>query len=348
MNSKWWYPGFKGFFETANLVSLSILAVAAYLTVDWMLFGLGIAVEAVYLGWTFRSLSYRSKLELRAQAGKPDVDPLDPTLLVVTVTGFVAILFFGFGKHLLNHRFPDLTHAEGWEAGAIVWTGLFLLYYLIKFRATGNVFVDKFVIVLIAFLGAVLLILAWNSMGRWEHHIPFVMAVGLCFLVIDLLSALLHTDKKERMLSRNSLWWADVPMVFAFAILWSYLLIHRDTENPDVFVSGVISCQLLISNVAFVVMEFGLLQPPQVASSTSEEANSFPQEISPSSTGSTIAARDAADRGSLGERHHGSAGGSAAFPGVRSGADGSGAGAVPYPGDRTVAEPPASSRLERA
>lgn len=262
--SKWWYPGFRAFVETANLVALAILGVASYLTIDWVLFGIGTAAEVVYLGWRFRSRPYRLQLELRARSGKPAVDPLDPALLVVTVTGFVVILFFGFGKHLLNHRFPDLTHAEGWEAGAIVWTGLFLLYYLVKFRATGNFIIDKFVIVAMAFLGAVLLIYAWSSMGRWADHIPFVMAIGLCFLIIDGLSALFHAEKKERMLSRNSLWWADVPMVFAFGVLWAYLLMHRDTENPDVFVSGVISCQLLISNAAFVVMEFGLLQPPQV------------------------------------------------------------------------------------
>lgn len=264
--SKWWYPGLRAIVETANLVALAILCVASFLTIDWVLFGVGIALEATYLGWRSRSPHYRRQLELRAESGKPDLDPLDPLLLVVTVTGFVVILFFGFGKHLLNHRFPDLTHAEGWEAGAIVWTGLFLLYYLVKFRATGNFIVDKFVIVIIAFLGAVLLILAWSSMGRWADHIPFVMAIGFCFLIIDGLSMLFHPDEKEKMLSRNSLWWADVPMVFAFAVLWGYLLMHRDTENPDVFVSGVISCQLLISNAAFVVMEFGLLQPPHVAS----------------------------------------------------------------------------------
>jgi hypothetical protein len=260
--SKWWYPGVRAFLETVNLVSLAILSVASFLTADWALFGIGIVVELFYLVWRSKSPHYRKQLESRAQSGKLDVNPLDPMLLVVTVTGFVSILFFGFGKHLLNHRFPDLTHAEGWEAGAIVWTGLFLLYYLVKFRVTGNFFLDKLVIVLVAFLGAVLLILAWRSMGRWAEHIPFVLSIGICFLVIDGLSSLFHEDPKEKMLSRNSLWWADVPMVFSLFVLWIYLLMHRDTENPDVFVSGVISCQLLISNAAFVVMEFGLLEPP--------------------------------------------------------------------------------------
>jgi len=262
-HSKWWYPVLKAFLETVSLVSLAILIVASFLTADWVLFGTGVFVELLYLGWRSRSPHYKEQLEARAQSGKLDVNPLDPILLVVTVTGFVVILFFGFGKHLLNHRFPDLTHAEGWEAGAIVWTGLFLLYYLFKFRVTGNFFIDKFASVVVAAGGTLLLILAWRSMGRWTDHIPYVLLIGICFLAIDGLSALFHKDEKEKLLSRNSLWWADVPMVCSLFILWIYLLMHRDTENPDVFVSGVISCQLLISNTAFVVMEFGLLQPPQ-------------------------------------------------------------------------------------
>jgi hypothetical protein len=271
---KWWYPGLRAFLETVNLVTLATLIVASFLTADWMLFGMGIFMELLYLGWRSRSPHYREQLDMRAQSGKLDVDPLDPMLLVVTVTGFVIILFFGFGKHLLNHRFPNLTHAEGWEAGAIVWTGLFLLYYLVKFRVTGNFFIDKFVIVIVTTGGTLLLILAWRSMGKWADHIPFVLLIGICFLLIDGLSARFHKDEREKTLSRNSLWWADVPMVFSLLVLWIYLLMHRDTENPDVFVSGVISCQLLISNAAFVVMEFGLLQPPQAQESKDGPAGS--------------------------------------------------------------------------
>ena len=261
--SNWWYSGFRAFVETANLVALALLCVASYLTNDWLLFGIGIAIELVYLVWRSRSPHYRTQLEERAQSGRRVGDPLDALLVVITITGFLVILFFGFGKHLLDRRFPYLTHAEGWEAGAIVWTGLFFFFYLVKLRATDSVFVDKFVVVIIAFVGTGLLVLAWNSMGRWATHIPFVMGIGLCFLIMDWLGMRFHPEKIERMVSRNSLIWAHVPMIITLSVLWAYLLMHRDTENPEVLVPGLISCQLLISNTAFVVMELGLLQPPR-------------------------------------------------------------------------------------
>src|SRR5438046_670195 len=52
-------------------------------------------------------------------------------------------------------------------------------------------------------------------------------------------------------------------MVAAFIILLVYLWIHADAEHQNVFVSSVISCQLVISNVVFVVMEFGFLRQPE-------------------------------------------------------------------------------------
>jgi hypothetical protein len=79
--------------------------------------------------------------------------------------------------------------------------------------------------------------------------------------VIDLLVVVLHTDPEEQNRSKASLFGADVPMVVAFSVLMAYLWWHHDTENPDVFVSGVVACQLLISNAVFVVTEFGLLRP---------------------------------------------------------------------------------------
>ena len=262
--SKWWYRGFRAFFETANLVALAILCLASFLTIDSNLFYAGILLEAIYLA--LRSGSTRYGEQLAQQGERSEEFYLDQALLVVTVTGFVVIMFFGFGKHLLTHRFPDLTHAEGWEAGAIAWTGLFLFYYLVKFRATGEVFFDKLIALFLTCVGGYLVWQAGTSIGKWSDHLPFVTAIGLIFLLVDGLSMFFHIDPKERMLSRNSLWWADVPMVFAFGVLWGYLLMHRDTETPDVFVSGVISCQLLISNAAFVVMEFELLRPPDGAS----------------------------------------------------------------------------------
>jgi hypothetical protein len=290
--ANWFKRGFGALKETANLVSLTIVIAATLLTGDWGLLLIGLKVEGVYLAvallvtcnWFTSSqavharmprltkllTSYRRRLEIsRAPASKTQESfVLDQLLLIVTVAGFVVIIFFGFGKHLLTHKWFYLTHAEGWEAGAIWWTGLFLVYYLFKAPPTRNVTVDKIIIVILVAVNALLLWRAWKTIGgKPLNHIPFVMGIAACFLLIDLLSTIFRDDKDiEKPRSRASLFWADIPMVFSFLVLYAYLKLHRDTEAPEVFVAGVVACQLLISNAVFIVMEFGFLRLPGAAS----------------------------------------------------------------------------------
>lgn len=261
-------PVKKAILETANLSALTVLITAFLLTFDPYLLGCGFGLEILYLIWAHKSTRYQERLN--ARSGKPVVKVLDRVLLVVTVAGFVVIFFFGFGKHLLNHKLPYLTHAQGWEAGAIGWTTLFLFYYLAKFRASGKVDVHILAMLIIGISYVVLLGLACYTLyvGEPRLHVVCVMLIGGCFCLIDSLSMKHHEDDYERKLSRASLRWADIPMVASVFVLLVYLLIHRDAEAPEVFVSGVISCQLLISNAVFVVMEFGLLGPPQPTSET--------------------------------------------------------------------------------
>ncbi|MBD0370245.1 MAG: hypothetical protein ICV60_05370 [Pyrinomonadaceae bacterium] len=265
--SKSWNRAREAVKETANLVSLTILFLASALTLDVWLLVTGLGIELLYLCIASFLPHYRRQLEARVQSGKPQVKRLDRLLFIVTVAGLVIIVFFGFGKHLLSHPWPTLTHAGGWEAGALIWTSLFLIYYLIKFPFTRNGVVDK-IIIFIALGTLPLIYLAWASMG-WTSvgsevkHVIYVLAIGACFFVIDYLIWKKHPDDEEKNLSRASFYWADIPMVVAFTTLLVYLLIHRDTEHREVFVSGVIACQLLISNAVFIVMEFGLLQPPE-------------------------------------------------------------------------------------
>jgi hypothetical protein len=265
--SDWRHRGWTAFIEIANLTIFTILCMASFLTGDKLLFGIGIVVEGFYLVWASWSARYRKRLELRVKSGRHAVTFLDGVLLVVTIMGFVVILFFGFGKHLLSHRWPYLTHAEGWEAGAIGWTGLFLFYYIAKFRDIRSLPVNTIVKALLLLASGWLLVAAWNSIRttreRPMEHVLYVWLIGVSFLFTDLLVMKYHDDPKECNLSRSSLMWADIPMVVAFFVLLVYLGFHPDTENKDVFVSGVVSCQLLISNVVFIVMEFGLLQSPK-------------------------------------------------------------------------------------
>jgi hypothetical protein len=242
---------------SCNIVAFAIVAWAAALTTDWLLLAIFAAVELAFLLSASTSTTIRGWIETRRGASK---DFLDYVLLWVTASGFVVISFFGFGKHLLTHPWPSLTHAAGWEAGAIVWTGLFLFYYIAKFKFTNIAGVDKAVVILLAVGNWKLLSLAWSSMGRPIEHVLCVLLVGCSFLIIDGFMTVKHAVPKERSLSRASLVWADAPMVGSLLILWVFLLVHRDTEHPDIFVSGVVSCQLLISNAIFVVMEFGVLR----------------------------------------------------------------------------------------
>jgi len=261
--SEWWDRVKKAFMKTANWVALTLLIVPSYLTSDKLLFAIGMVMELVYLLLAPLLPGYQT----RAQSNKRRVeDPLDRWLLIVTVAGFVVIFFFGFGKHLFNHPWPYLTHAEGWEVGAITWTALFLVYYLFKFRVTTNPTVDKFIFIVIIGCGYPLLTAAWQSMKNPINHVFYVWLIGVCFFLIDLLIVIKHPLPKEQNRSRASLFWADAPMVVAFPVLMAYLWWHPDTENPEVFVSGVVACQLLMSNAVFIVMEFGLLGSPKEAS----------------------------------------------------------------------------------
>ena len=257
---EWWNSGKNPFTEAGNLMVLSILVVASVLTMDLILFWIGVTVEVVYLVLASLPTRYKEKrriaLDRAFQRGEYGYDRL---LLVVTVAGFVVILFFGFGKHLLNHQWPYLSHAEDWEAGAIIWTGLFLVYYVVKFKVTGKVW-DKVVMIPVCCLGTLLLIRAWNTMGKPHDHVLAVLGIGACLSFIDLINWLFHEIPRERMRSRESLFWADIPIMAAVLVLYFYLWVHPDTESPEVFVSGVISCQLLMSNTFFIVTEFGWLQ----------------------------------------------------------------------------------------
>jgi hypothetical protein len=270
-----------------------MVVVASVVTLDWVPPSVCLLLECVYLvGYAYWP---RLQARLGTRSGSPElpetdqviatgtagrindfllnpperhsVSFLDGWLLVVTVAGLVIIFFFGFGKHLLSHPLPYFTHAQGWEAGAILWTYTFLLYYMVKVPSTKNIPADSFIKVLVPVVSTGLLVLAWLSMKSHQPtlHVITIWAIGVCFLLVDSLVVRYHPDPKERDLSRASRKWADWPMVASLGVLFLYLVVHPDTEQKEVFVSGIVACQLLISNSVFVVMEFGLLASPNSA-----------------------------------------------------------------------------------
>jgi hypothetical protein len=282
-----------GLTRTANIAILTILVAASIVTTDRLLMEVGLALEAIYLfAYVFWPAKYRrqAKLVVSTDSGagseslmqyllappkKRRADFLDGVLVVVTLIGFVVIGFFGFGKHLLTNPWPYLTHAEGWDMGALIWTGFFLLYYTWKFPLTNVRMVDKAIISIIGWGSLPLIFAAALTMKQPIWHVFYVWLIGVVFFSIDLLLWKRHPVREERELSRTTLIWADTPVVVSFAILLLYCIYHRDTEH-EVFVSGIVSCQLLISNAVFIVTEFGLLQSPE----SSDGQTPKPNEVS--------------------------------------------------------------------
>ena len=250
---------------TANLVALTIVGWAAFLTWDKWLAVAGFAIETTFLVWATWSPKYQERLKLRNT--KPRPKWIDLWLLFVTVSGFVVILFFGFGKRLLTPRWLSLSHAQGWEAGAIGWTALFLFYYLFKYQDTKRPAFTRALYILLAIVSTLLLILLLYSMEIPILHVFGVLALGVCFLIIDLVLVFQHKSDDEQRRSLASLVGADIPMVTTLSLLLLYLWIYYDADGRDVFVSGVIACQLLFSNAVFVATEFAWLQLPTFASS---------------------------------------------------------------------------------
>lgn len=243
------------FENTMNLLALSVMLAAWLLTDDTLLLTIAIVGEMLYLSAVFWWKRIPERLRWEAGLG---VDALDRVLLVVAVVGVLVVMFFGFGKHLMTHRLPELTHAAGWEGGAIAWTCLFVFYYLCKLGRLDkrwNVLLGLGLLIAFGFC----LWQAWRTMGDPLPHVLWLGGVVVVLLCSDWIMAYRHTDPKERRLSRASLWWADLPTAAVFGILALYLLLHPDAERREVFVAGVVTCQLFFSNTVFIVMEFEVL-----------------------------------------------------------------------------------------
>jgi len=243
---------------TANLLSLTIVAWSAFLTWDIYLAVTAVAVELIFLIYA------ASSQKRRLRTAQPRPKGIDFWLLFVTVSGFVVILFFGFGKMLLTPRWLSLSHAQGWEAGAIAWTALFFVYYLFKFQKTKNPARYQVINGVLWICFFVLVIGLYQTMEYPVWHVALVLMVGVCFLVLDLVLIFEidpHQDEDDEVnRSLASLVGADIPMVGTLFLLWLYLVIYYDADSRDVFVSGVIACQLLFSNAVFVVTEFAWLK----------------------------------------------------------------------------------------
>jgi hypothetical protein len=197
------------------------------------------------------------------QARHADIDTQNRNLALVfvTVCGAISTGFLGFGKHLFHYPFPTYTHGDGWEVSALVWTIIFVVYYIVKFQTVENSTLNKFVALGAAFLSLSLFFFAFQSLNAHRPivHVLCVCGIGVALLSCDWFMARKHKDESQRAAFARNCLIADAPPLVGFLVLLAYIGQHPDAESPEVFISGIIAAQLWISNVIFVVSESEIL-----------------------------------------------------------------------------------------
>lgn len=208
------------------------------------------------------------------QEGEPrnGVSPKDNIgLWVIAVSGALLIFCFGFGNEWSwmqkivkwSLRVPQLSPSESWELGAITWSLIFGAYYYFTFPFLPKDRLNRVLLALLS-LGTVALCGA-AAYSLHEHsilHFRYVSAIGFLFCLTDFILFWWHQGDRRRMFL-ESLWVADVPMIVGLATLLIFQIYHkgRETDNEmQTFLAGAISFQLIVSNVVFILCQFGVLR----------------------------------------------------------------------------------------
>lgn len=192
-------------------------------------------------------------------------------LWIMTMSGGLLIFCFGFGSDWnwmkqLDIRVlgTQLTATESWELGAITWSLMFGAYYYFTFPSAPKDRINRVVAALLS-LGTVALCgLAAYSLhtNNIPFHFRYVAAIGFLFCLTDFILFLCHTGDRRKMFL-ESLWVADAPMIAGLVTLLFFQIYHKDQRQAremQTFLAGAISFQLIVSNVVFILCQFGVLR----------------------------------------------------------------------------------------
>lgn len=189
---------------------------------------------------------------------------------LVLLAGIVIV--FGFQDSLVT---PVVRKTFGqkcrmnsfasWELGALVWNAVFAIYFYLKVPLTEKRWVERFTSVAVLFgVGGstfmALLTLLTDDATKAAQHVFYVLLIGIVFLVIDGLHAVMQKDRRQRREFEQCLLLADLPMVPALAVLCYYQHVRGmgDVEKLDIFLSGAISFQLIASTLIFACIQAGV------------------------------------------------------------------------------------------
>jgi hypothetical protein len=191
-------------------------------------------------------------------------------LWLMAVTGALLIFCFGFGaewnwmRQLGTRVFGvQLTLSESWELGAITWSLLFGAFYYFTFPFLPKERINRVLLALLS-LGTVALCGAavYSLHQHSALHFRFVLAIGVLFCTIDFMLFWWHSGVRRKMFL-ETLWVADAPMVAGMLTLFCFQIYHSRhmiTSEMQTFLAGAISFQLIVSNVVFILCQFGVLR----------------------------------------------------------------------------------------
>ena len=223
---------------------------------------------------TPKDLAKKAKADARQRAERKRNLALNAMILsglaIIITFGFCSARFDAWKLNAFFHHlgFTVEHHWKSWELGALLWTFIFVFYYFLT--VSFDVQKHKVMVRLsLLCLGISTLVAAASLLylNRPLLHVLSVTLVGATLMLTDGLLARGLRPGKEQKEYRDSFWIAGVPTVFAYLVLVVYLVsvslyqgqVQKD-ENPEIFMSGAISFQLLASNIVFVILQKGWLR----------------------------------------------------------------------------------------
>jgi hypothetical protein len=206
--------------------------------------------------------------------------PVSGPLLAFISSGSVLIGAFGLRGLATGHWLYAETDPLNWMRGAVLWTLLLVIYYLLTvFRGAS----EKKWKTLLGFALAVMFVCTFVAALHCEpeaacvffsagrciphtrqlEHVGFALFIAVLLTGIDWILALHHLDARQKKVCELVFYLADLPTLGAFLTLMAALATGA-FQDPDGFVAGSIAFQWIVAKFVFVTIEAGWKWEPAV------------------------------------------------------------------------------------
>ncbi len=193
---------------------------------------------------------------------------LHPGLGLVVVAGAVVVATFGFAPNSLRSLFSVDSPWEAWHRGAIGWAALVSLYWLTRFLYIVEP--KSYAVMLYVVIGALLVAaIFWHDPRLATRQMSISLLIAFSSAVVDVVVWRNSDERRKRNPASKTasellgyrrealatLFFADLPTILAFLLIFAYVLSGPSSERLDVFASGAVSFQLLASKSVFILIE---------------------------------------------------------------------------------------------